>query len=171
MKLFISLVLVLFTINLKAQSQLSFSKTDSSKTINIKLKDLVRLSFNGYIMQEQEIEGRVTSLNDSTITLTPRKKILQNAQSAKTIFLKDITGFRKYSNFRPASEIIYSIVGIGIAGSAAAIVSKANLSPIISFASAAGTQILSTGLKNSVISSRVKNRLNNRWVMNLKSSN
>ena len=159
MKLILSFLFVCFTFTI-----------DSSKTVVIKLKDLVRLSFNGYFEQQQEIEGRVTSLNDSTITLTPRKKILQIAQPSQVIFIKDITGFRKYSKFRPASEIIYSFVGIGFAGTASAIVSNANLSPIVSFAAAAGSQILTTGLRNAVLSSKIKNRLNNGWTMNLQPS-
>jgi hypothetical protein len=162
------LLLLILSIGLSIQAQqISFSKADSSKTIIVKLKDLVRFSYNGYMQQQQEIEGRISALNDSTVTLAPRKKILQRAQPSQTIFIKDITGFRKYSNFRPASEIIYAVAGVGITGTAAALVSNANLSPVLSFVSAAATQTLTSGLRNSVLSSKIKYRLNEGWVMEL----
>jgi hypothetical protein len=161
-------VLLFLCIGLTSQAQqIVFSKADSSKTIVIKLKDLVRFSYSGYMQQQQEIEGRVSALNDSTVTLAPRKRILQQALPSQTIFIKDITGFRKYSNFRPASEIIYAVAGVGITGTAAALVSNANLSPALSFVSAAATQTLTSGLHNTVLSSKIKNRLNEGWVMQL----
>jgi hypothetical protein len=169
--LFMKSLLLLFFIStgllLKAQNQLIFSKLDSSKTIIIKLKDLVRFSYSGYMAQHQEVEGRISAINDSTVTLQPRKRILQRTQPSQTIFIKNITGFRKYSNFRPASEIIYSVAGVGITGTAAAIVNNANLSPALNFVSAAATQTLISGLRNTVLSSKIKNRLNNGWSMQL----
>jgi hypothetical protein len=166
MKSFFVLLILIIGLSTQAQ-QIAFSKVDSSKTIIVKLKDLVRFSYSGYMQQQQEIEGRVSSLNDSTVTLSPRKKILQRAMPSQTIFIKDITGFRKYSNFRPASEIIYAVAGVGITGTAAALVSNANLSPALSFVSAAATQTLTSGLRNSVLSSKIKNRLNEGWNMQL----
>jgi hypothetical protein len=165
------LVLFILSIGISTQAQqIVFSKADSSKTIIVKLKDLVRFSYSGYRQQQQEIEGRVSALNDSTVSLAPRKRILQQALPSQTIFIKDITGFRKYSNFRPASEIIYAVAGVGITGTAAALVSNANLSPVLSFVSAAATQTLTSGLRNSVLSSKIKNRLNNGWVMQLQTA-
>jgi hypothetical protein len=165
------LLLCILSIGLSTQAQqLVFSKADSSKTIVVKLKDLVRFSYTGYMQQLQEIEGRISSLNESTVTLAPRKKLLQRALPSQTIFIKDISGFRKYSNFRPASEIIYAVAGIGITGSAAALVSNANVSPVLSFVSAAATQTLTSGLRNTVLSSKIKNRLNEGWVMQLQAA-
>ncbi len=167
MKSILLLLIICISFSLQAQVQLVFSKVDSSKTIIVKMKDLVRFSYSGYMQQAQEIEGRVSVLNDSTITLAPRKKILQRAMPSQTISIKDITGFRKYSNFRPASEIIYAVAGVGIAGTASALVSNANLSPALSFVSAAVTQTLTSGLHNAVLSSKIKNRLNEGWIMTL----
>ena len=162
------LLLFILSIGLTTKAQkIKFYKADSSKIIVVKLKDLVRFSYSGYMQQQQEIEGRVSSLNDSTVTLAPRKKLLRRALPSQTIFIKDITGFRKYSNFRPASEIIYAVAGVGITGTAAALVSNANLSPVLSFVSAAATQTLTSGLRNSVLSSKIKNRLNEGWAMQL----
>jgi hypothetical protein len=168
MKTVIFSFLVLICITTSAQQQIVFTKTDSSKTVVIKLKNLVRLSYGGYMQQPQEVEGRVSTITDSTITLTPRKRLLQRISGgAQTILVKDITGFRKYSNFRPASEIIYGIAGIGITGTVAAILSKANLSPALGFVTAAAVPIVTNGLQNIVFSSRIKNRLNNGWQMKL----
>jgi hypothetical protein len=166
MKTRILILLICSSFYTQAQ-QIVFSKADSSKTIVVKLKDIVRFSYNGYMQQPQEIEGRISTLNDSTVTLAPRKKILQRALSSQTIFIKDITGFRKYSRFRPASEIIYTVAGVGITGTAAALVSNANLSPALSFISAAATQTLTSGLRNIVLSSTIKNRINDGWIMQL----
>lgn len=168
MKSFLLFIILSIGLSLSTQAQqIAFSKADSSKIIIVKLKDLVRFSYSGYMQQQQEIEGRISALNDSTVTLTPRKKILQRAQVSQTIFIKDITGFRKYSNFRPASEIIYAVAGVGITATAAALVSNANLTPVLSFVSAAATQTLTSGLRNTILSSKIKNRLNDGWAMKL----
>jgi hypothetical protein len=169
MKSLLVILIISFGLSTQAQ-QIVFSKADSRKTIVVKIKDLVRFSYNGYMQQPQEMEGRVSALNDSTVTLAPRKKILQRVLPSQAIFIKDITGFRKYSNFRPASEIIYAVAGVGITGTAAALVSNANLSPALSFVSAAATQTLTSGLRNTVLSSKIKNRLDNGWVMQLQTS-
>ena len=105
-----------------AQHKIVFSKTDSSANVEVELKDNVKLSYSGYMGQPQEAEGIVTLLNDSIISLTPRKKLLQKKQPAQTLYVRDISGFRKYSSFRPAGEIIYGVVGIGIAGTVTTIV-------------------------------------------------
>ena len=85
MKSILLLLIICISFSLQAQVQLVFSKVDSSKTIIVKMKDLVRFSYNGYMQQAQEIEGRVTALNDTLITLSPRRKLLQQSASAQTI--------------------------------------------------------------------------------------
>jgi hypothetical protein len=161
------LLFICVTLFVQAQQKIVFTNADSSKTITVKQKDLVRLSYSGYMQQVQQAEGFVTALNDSTITLSPRKRLLQKRMPGQTLFIKDITGFRRYSKFRPAAEIIYAFVGIGIAGTATAIVSKADLSTILGFAAAAGTAVVTTGLRNAFFSSKIKNSLNNGWSMQL----
>jgi hypothetical protein len=110
MKIFFLSIAICWSILLHAQQKLVFSKTDSSTTVILKLKDLIKLSYNGYMQQQQEFEGMVTIITDSNITIAPRRKFLQSKNTAQTIFLKDITGFRKYSKFKPASEIIYAVI-------------------------------------------------------------
>jgi hypothetical protein len=161
------LLFICVTLLVNAQQKMVFTNADSSKTITVKQKDLVRLAYNGYMQQPQQAEGFVSALNDSTITLTPRKKLLQKSMPGQTLFIKDITGFRRYSKLRPAAEIIYGFVGIGIAGTATAIVSSANLSTILGFAAAAGTAVVTTGLKNAFFPFKIKNSLNNGWQMQL----
>jgi hypothetical protein len=167
MKSFLMLLFIYVTFTVNAQQKIVFTNADSSKTVTVKQKDLVRLAYYGYMKQPQEADGIVTALNDSTITLSPRKKFLQKAMPSQTLFIKDITGFRRYSKFRPAGEIIYAFVGIGLAGTATAIVSNANLSTLLSFAAAAGTSIVTSGLKNAFFSSKIKNTLSNGWTMEL----
>jgi hypothetical protein len=70
------LLFICVTLLVNAQQKMVFTNADSSKTITVKQKDLVRLAYNGYMQQPQQAEGFVSALNDSTITLTPRKKLL-----------------------------------------------------------------------------------------------
>jgi hypothetical protein len=163
MKSLLFILSICFALSSPAQQKLVFTNVDSSKTVIVKQKDAVRLAFNGYMNQLQEAEGIVSSINDSTITLSPKKKSIP----PHTVLIKDITGFRRYSKFRPAGKIIYAIAGVGITGTATAIVSNANLSPALGFASAAGTAAVTTGLRNAFFPSKVKNYLNNGWTMKL----
>ncbi len=167
MKSSLILVCICFTLFTNAQQKIVFINADSSKTVIVKQKDLVRLAYNGYMKQQQQAEGFVSVLNDSTITLIPRKKFLQKKMPAQTIFVNDITGFRRYSKFRPTGEVIYSIVGIGISGTVTAIVSKADIPAALTFLSGAGTQIVTSGLRNVFFSSKIKNSLKNGWTMQL----
>jgi hypothetical protein len=52
------------------------------------------------------------------------------------------------------------VAGVGITATTAALVSNANLSPVLSFVSAGATQTLTSGLRNTLLSSKIKNRLN-----------
>ncbi len=170
MKLFMLLLCLWVSIALQAQQKLVFTHAASGKTITVKQKDLVRLAYYGYRQQPQQAEGFVTAINDSTVTLAPRKKFLQKAMPAQTLNIKDIAGFRRYSKFRPAAEVIYAFAGVGITGTATAIVSNANLSTALSFAAAAGTAIVTSGLKNAFFSNKIKNLLSNGWAMQLQAT-
>jgi hypothetical protein len=71
--LFFLCICIVFSV--QAQYRLIFINADSSKTIAVKQKDLTRLSYNGYRNQPQETEGVVSAITDSSIILSPRKKI------------------------------------------------------------------------------------------------
>jgi hypothetical protein len=163
--LFIFVLLIAFTT--QAQNKIAFTKNDSSKTITIKQKDLARLRFNGYMNQPQEVEGYVSAITDSSISLAPRKKFLQKRPAPQTILINDITGFRQYSKFRPAAEIIYSVLGVGITGAVSAIVSKGSTSTITTILSTAATGAVTTSLKNVIFSHKIKNNLAKGWTTHL----
>jgi hypothetical protein len=158
-------IFLAFTVN--AQNKVVFTKADSSNIVTIKQKDLVRLAYNGYLKQPQEAEGIVTAINDSTITLTPRKKLFKKSKPGQTLYLRDITGFRLYSKFRPAGEIIYGIVGVGITGTVTAIIGGVSIPVILSFLSGGATLAVTTALKNVVLSNKIKNNLKDGWAMKL----
>lgn len=86
---------------------------------------------------------------------------------SQTVYLKDITGFRKYSKFRPTGEIIYSVVSVGITGAISAIISKANVSPALNFVTAAGTSAVTGVMKNEFFSSKIKNQIGKDWSLRL----
>jgi hypothetical protein len=158
---------VIFTFTIQAQNKVVFTKADSSSMVTIKQNDLVRLAYSGYLKQPQEAEGIVTAVNDSTITLSPRKKLFKKSKAGQTLYIRDITGFRLYSKFRPAGEIIYGIVGIGITGTVTAIIGGASIPVILSFLSGGATLAVTTALKNIVLSNKIKNKLQNGWTMQL----
>jgi hypothetical protein len=157
----------IFTFTIQAQNKVVFTKADSSSMVTIKQNDLVRLAYSGYLKQPQEAEGIVTAVNDSTITLSPRKKLFKKNPAGQTLYIRDITGFRLYSKFRPAGEIIYGIVGIGITGTVTAIIGGASIPVILSFLSGGATLAVTTALKNVVLSNKIKNKLQNGWTMQL----
>ena len=167
MRFFLLIISVIFTFTIQAQNKVVFSKADSSSIITIKQNDLARLAYNGYLKQPQEAEGIVTAINDSTITLSPRKKLFKKSKPARILYIRDITGFRLYSKFRPAGEIIYGIVGIGITGTVTAIIGGASIPTILSFLSGGATLAVTTALKNIVLSNKIKNKLQNGWTMQL----
>jgi hypothetical protein len=158
-------IFLAFTIN--AQSKVVFTKADSSSIVTIKQKDLVRFAYNGYLKQPQEAEGIVTAINDSTITLSPRKKLFKKSKTVQMLYIRDITGFRLYSKFRPAGEIIYGIVGVGITGTVTAIIGGVSIPAILSFLSGGATLAVTTALKNMVLSHKIKNNLKDGWAMQL----
>jgi hypothetical protein len=167
MKHLLILIVMCISIATQAQQQLIFTNTDSSKKITVKPKDLVKLAFTGYFGQPQMAEGFVTNINDSTISLAPRKKLLAPKAMGQTIYIKDIIGFKRYSKFRQAGEIIYGIVGIGIAGTVTAIVGNANLPSAASFATAAGTSIIVGTIKSAVLPTKIKYKMSDGWQLHL----
>ena len=150
-----------------AQNKLIFTNVSSNETISVKAKDLTRLSFKGYRSQIQEIEGVVSLISDSSISFSAAKRFLRKRQPAQSILIRDINGFRKYSRFRPAAEIIYSVVSVGITGGVSAALGNSNSSSGATFLSAAATQAVTTALKNVILSKRINNHLQDGWSMQL----
>lgn len=168
MKPFLILTLVCLSFCANAQNKLVFTNTtDTSKTVTVKQKDLARLAYNGYMKQAQEVEGYVANVTDSSITLSPRKKLFKKQQLGQTILIRDITGFKRYASFRPAAETIYSIAGVGITGAVSAIISKASVPVALTFLSAAGTQTVTMAIKKVFFPSKIKNHLGSGWTMKL----
>ncbi len=170
MKWLYLLLLVVLSLPANAQKEIVFSLADSSKNITVKTKDFVKLSYNGYMSQPQETEGVVSAITDSSITISPRKKLFSKAKPSQNLMIKDITGFRRYSKFRAPGEIIYGIVSIGITGTITAIISSASVPASLSFLSAAGTQTITTAMKNIFFSSKIKNHLQNGWQLKIQPS-
>lgn len=167
MKVLFSGILLCFILTASAQNKIVFYKNDSSKTITVAAKDLLKVAYGGYFKQPQETEGTVSLITDSTVTIAPKKRFLKKRMPSQTVYLKDITGFRKYSKFRPTGEIIYSVVSVGITGAISAIISKANVSPALNFVTAAGTSAVTGVMKNVFFSSKIKNEIGKDWSLRL----
>lgn len=167
MKYFLLAGLLASCLFVSAQNKLLFTKSDSSKTIVIQQKDLVRFAYNGYMNQPQTAAGYVSSITDSSISLAPRKKLFQKKQPAQTFLLHDITGFRRYSKFRPAAEIIYAFAGIGLTGTISAIISNSSSSTAMNFLGPVATGIATTALQSLFFSNKIKNERSGGWEMKI----
>ena len=167
MKYFLLFLFICLTFSATAQYTLVFTNADSSETVMVSQKDLVRLSYEGYMEQQQQVEGMVSAINDSSINISPPKRFLRKRVPEQTILIRDITGFRRFSKFRPTGEIIYAIAGVGITGAVAAVISEASVPTALTFLSAAGTQTVTTALKNVIFPNRIKNLLDKGWSMRL----
>lgn len=97
----------------------------------------------------------------------PVKNCFKKITGDQTILVKDITGFRRYSKFRPAAEITYGAVAIGIAGTVTAVIAQADLPAALSFVTAAGTSTVTGIVGRVIIGNKVKNKLPNGWSMQL----
>ncbi len=162
------LLLVLFiviTLQLPAQNRLVFTRADSSRAVVIKTKDLVSFLYSGYMERPQQATGFVSSITDSSITLAPRRKLFQKKQAVQTLLINDITGFRKYSSFRPAAEVIYGVMGIAVTGAVSAIISKNNSSTAMSFLGPVASGVLTASLRNLIFSDKVKNHTTAGWTL------
>lgn len=167
MKFILLIALLCITFLLQAQHKLVFTQNTKGQTVEVKNKDLVRLMYNGYMQSPQEAAGFVSAITDSTVTLSPRKKLFQKKQAAQTLLIKDISGFRKYSKFRPAGEIIYGVLGIGITGAVSAIISNSSSSTVMSFVGPVATGMVTATLRNLIFSDKVKNHTSGGWSVNV----
>lgn len=77
MKYYLLFIAFCITFSATAQNELVFINADSSETITVSQKDLVRLSYAGYMGQPQEMEGTVSVINDSSIHISPPRKFLK----------------------------------------------------------------------------------------------
>jgi hypothetical protein len=167
MKFILFSFFICITFSLQAQNRLVFTNSDSSQKVTVKQHDLIRLGYDGYMNQPQESEGNVSAITDSSISLSPRKKFLAKRAAGQTILVRDVTGFRKYSKFRPAAEIIYGVLSVGITGAIAAIISSSSKSTVAILLSTAATGAVTTALKNAVFSHKIKDKLANGWTLRL----
>jgi hypothetical protein len=167
MRLIILILSLTCSLSARSQQKIVFTNAESGKSVTVKQSNLLKLSFTGYLEQQQTAEGKVSAITDSSVTLSPRKKIFQKLRGAQTVMLKDVTGFKRYSNFRPAGEIIYGILSVGAAGTVTAVIASANVPTALSFLTTAATSTLTLAVKNVFLPTKVKNHLNEGWTMQL----
>jgi hypothetical protein len=167
MRLLIVILIITFNVTVEAQQKIVFTKTETGKTVTVKPNNLLKLSFTGYLKQQQTAEGKVSAITDSSVTLSPRKKIFQKLRGAQTVMLKDVTGFKRYSNFRPAGEIIYGILSVGAAGTVTAVIASANVPTALSFITTAATSTLTLAVRNVFLPNKIKNHLDKGWTIQL----
>jgi hypothetical protein len=155
MRLIIVILIITYSVTVEAQQKIVFTKTETGKTVTVKLNNLLKLSFIGYLKQQQTAEGKVSAITDSSVTLSPRKKIFQKLKGAQTVMLKDVTGFKRYSNFRPAGEIIYGILSVGATGTVTAVIASANVPTALSFLTTAATSTLTLAVRNVFLPNKI----------------
>jgi hypothetical protein len=167
MKHLLFFVLICIAFSTQAQYKLVFNNADNSKTIIVKQKDLTRLSYDGYMHQPQEVEGNVSAITDSSISLSPHKKFLQKREPVQTVLIRDISGFRRYSKFRPGTQIIYAVASVGVTGAVSALISDVSTSFIAVLLSSAATGAVTTSMNSVFFNHKIKNYLAKGWSMRL----
>lgn len=91
-----------------AQQKIVFTNTISKKEVTVKQRDIVKLVYQGYLGQIQQVYGKIELVTDSFIRF----------ENNWNVRVRDIIGFRKFSRYRdilqPTVQIV-TIVGVIIA--------------------------------------------------------
>jgi hypothetical protein len=166
----------IFLINITQAQQVVFFNPKYNKTITVKPGAKVFLGYKGYNGNTEFAANTVTAITDSTITLGvdlsfwfPNKKPSASTNNYKTIFLKDITHFRKRSF---AGEMIKSTMQIGAAVGTVFLLSDLYRSSDVSRTGAVlisvGTGALLNHAAKIIFPENAKYRIQDGWIINPK---
>lgn len=111
----IVLLVSLFADMALAQNQLVFVHKPTGQTIRIREGNKVALLYKGYNGQQEFVKELITQITDSTVTVGYAKRFKPGKRPnsiCKTIYLKDITGFRKMSVGRLLAKSALSVGSI-----------------------------------------------------------
>lgn len=108
----IVLLLSVFAETVFAQNQLVFVHKPTGQSVRIREGNKVSLLYKGYNGQQEFVREIITQITDSTVTVGYAKQIKPGKRPnriCKTIYLRDITGFRKMSVGRLLAKSALSV--------------------------------------------------------------
>jgi hypothetical protein len=166
-KISLSLLLILSITGCFAQRGLLFTNKSTQKEILVREGDLVKFSYNGYIGQREIKSGVVMSIQDSVISLiapVSNGRINTGATETRFIYVKDITGFRKFRRSRPYLMGLSNIsVTVGSILLFYAIDQKTDFTFTEKLGISLGTGLLSTMIVRAAFPERIKNKIGEEW--------
>ncbi len=159
---------LLFTFSLLtgfAQQGILFTNKTRQKEVMVKEGDLVKFSYNGYIGQREIKYGTVLSIQDSVVSLiAPTGKFGGGGTETRFIYIKDLTGFRRFHKSRPYLMSLANIsVTVGSIFLFYAIDRKTDLTFAEKLGVSIGTGLVSTALVRLAFPERIKNRIGADW--------
>jgi len=150
-----------------AQKALLFSNATMKKEIMIKEGDLIKLSYNGYIGQKEIKSGIVYSIQDSLVEIisnTSSGKMNFSGPEVRFIYIKDITGFRKFHLSRPYLMALSNIsITIGSILLYYTIDKRTNMNFGEKLGLSLGTGLLSTIIVKGLFPERIKYKIGKDW--------
>jgi hypothetical protein len=149
-----------------AQKAILFTNNNTKQEILIKHGDLVKFTYNGYIGQKEVRSGTVMSIEDSIIELSTPATGLSGIGGIDTrfIYIKDITGFRKFHKSRPYLMTLSSLtIAAGTIVTFYIIDKKTKLNFGQKFGLSLGAGIISSAVVKGLFPERVKNKIGEEW--------
>jgi hypothetical protein len=150
-----------------AQKGILFTNKTDGKEILIKEGDHVKFSYNGYIGQREVKSGIVVSIEDSIIGIAaPGTTGMFGATTTDTryVYIKDITGFRKFHRSRPYLMSLSTItVTVGSIYLFYLIHKNTDLSFGEKLGVSIGTGVVTSLLIRAVFPERIKNKVGEEW--------
>jgi hypothetical protein len=149
-----------------AQKALLFTNKNTRQEILIKEGDLAKFTYKGYISQKEVKSGMVISVEDSIIEISTPSTSLSAIGSIDTrfIYVKDITGFRKFHKSRPYLMTLSRLtIAVGTIVTFYIIDKKTNLNFGQKFGLSLGAGIVSTAVVRGLFPERVKNKIGDEW--------
>ncbi len=163
-------LILLFTFSLLtcfAQQGILFTNKNNQKEVLVKEGDLVKFSYNGYIGQREVKYGTVLSIQDSVVSIiapTSSGKLSAGGTETRFIFIKDLTGFRRFHKSRPYLMSLSTISAtVGSIFLFYAIDRETNLTFAEKLGVSIGTGLISTSLVRLAFPERIKNKIGTEW--------
>jgi hypothetical protein len=104
------IISLFFTFNIFCQNALQFSQVIDNDTFIVYQKDKVKLSYKGYLQQEETKKGKILVINDSIIIIG--KSLFGNNYNQKIILISDIQGVKKFTKFYQISKFTVNVAGL-----------------------------------------------------------
>ncbi len=161
-------LLVVSTLGSFAQKAVLFTNKNTKQEILVKHGDLVKFTYNGYIGQKEVRSGTVMSVEDSIIEISAPATGLSGIGVIDTrfIYIKDITGFRKFHKSRPYLMTLSRLtIAVGTIVMFYVIDKKTKLNFGQKFGLSLGAGLVSSAVVKGLFPERVKNKIGEEWVI------